>query len=101
MTADAGTSVVRAATPRTSSCACECLCCDCCDEVEKLRRQLEAAYAAGEAGVLSEIEARGETLIERHRARSMRRVALVSVAITLVALVCLVVLALRLAGGAA
>lgn len=91
MTTDADISGVRAATPRTTTCACECLCCDCCTEAHRAR--LDAIRARTERG-----EARALLRRCEDDAAEESRVDLALA--VLAALVCLVVLALRLAGGA-
>jgi len=100
VTTDADISGVRAATPQTA-CACECLCCDCCSEAHLARLDaIRARTERDEAHAL--LRHYEDSAAEESRVDLVVVVlSLIGAATVLVALVCLVVLALRLAGGAA
>jgi len=98
VTTDADTSSVRAAIPRTSSCACECLCCDCCSEAHRARLDaIRARTERDEAHAL--LRHYEDSAAEESRVDLVVVVlSLIGAATVLVALVCLV---LRLATGGA
>lgn len=103
----ADTSGQRAAVPATA-CACECQCCACCVEVDELAASLrrsreECARLVRERDDAHETLRRYEAAAaEESRADLLTVVlALIGAVAVLVALVCLVVLALRLAIGGA
>ena len=103
----ADTSGIRAAVPATA-CACECQCCACCVEVDELAASLRRSREECARLVRERDEAHAllrhyeDSAAEESRADLVVVVlSLIGAATVLVALVCLVVLALRLAGGAA
>ena len=103
----ADVSGVRASVPATA-CTCECQCCACCVEVDELAASLRRSREEC-ARLVRERDDAYETLrcydaeaAEESRADLLTVVlALIGATAVLVALVCLAVLVLRLAGGAA
>jgi hypothetical protein len=103
----ADTSSVRVAPLPETACTCECNCCSCCNEVDDLAASLRhsreecSRFVRERDDAYATLRRYDAEAAEEDRADGVVAVlAIIGGATVILALVCLAVLALRLAGGA-